>query len=497
MSEINEILNFNFSPTALQQSAKNSIYANITRLYDDRINKLLKIKDLVGESEYKEPPHSTIQQVFKKFKIIINKGGLIIENFDKRELKTLTYSLSHSERSTPQIFSNPIEIDIVLKTLEIHWKDSYIIGLVDCYLKNWESNHPKSLEMLGKFIFNKLKKYEGSRTVLKSLKANMKFFDERNGDVTLGSELAIKNKHINKATNYLSLPESWFSYSYFSKVILAYYVKRQNNIPQFIDELNEALYKHNNSKSNKRLISKLVVQANKKEFGALQDKVKSMAIKFVGDPSITSYWNSFENATEKEKEDLKLARIILNDWITRQFINVFFEKCINDPRRKEFWLNYTKHIIQFKVVGSRQTFKDLLNDTRIRNIYIDDDLQNNKKDIENLNKFMEDRYAFTNSKFDRNAALIFIMKNHLFIEFSDEGAFYAYKLSNKNAPSINQQSFESITELKTPTMRMLVYRTGNEVNEINDEGRLAHNDGELKWEDVVAFWIKEKLNINV
>ena len=478
MATANEILNFTFSPAALQQAGENSFPASITRLHEVRINKLKKITEEVGETSFKFTGETLIPQVFKKFKSIIKTGGLLLENFERRELRTLTYSLSHSEHGQLQIFSIPNELDFAFETLELSWRDSYLIGLIDCYLKNWESKHTTSLEKLGKFIFGKLGKYEGGRTVLKSLKSNIKFFDGKNGDVILGSELAIKNKQIKEATKYLSLPESWFAYSYFSKVILTYYEKRKNDVEQFIDDLNNALNEHNNSVSNKRLVSKLIIQANSNEFVALQDKIKSIAFKLVGDPGNASNWATFENATDGEKEDLKKARAILNEWITRQFINVFFEKCINDSRRKRFWLKYAKEIIQFRVVGSSYIKRVLLTDNRI-------------------SEYVSPRFSNTNSSRDRNSALMFKMKHHLFVEFSDEGAFYAYQESDSNAPSLDATFFQSTSDLKNTSFDWLAYRTGRTIYRMSEQGRLGHNDGDLLWEEVASHWLKNKAGINV
>jgi EH_Signature domain len=478
MATVIEILNFNFSVATMQHSAANSFPSKLTRLIDSRIVKLNSITEDVGQRAYKNSGETFIPQVFKKFKSIMREGGLLMDNFERRELRTLTFSLSHSEYNNPQIFSKPTELDFVFETLETNWKDSYLIGLIDCYLNNWETQHKSSAEKLSDFIYKKLRNYKGERKVLKSLKANMKFFDSRSGDVLLGSELAIKNKQIKEATKYLSLPESWFAYPYFSKVILAYYVKRKNDIQQFIDDLNNALQEHKNPTSNKRLVSKLIIQANEQEFSALQDKVKSIAFKLVGDPGNVSNWTAFENATETEKEELKKARAVLNEWITRQFINVFFEKCINDSRRKRFWLKYAKEIVQFRVVGSTVIHKILLNDNRI-------------------SEYVSQRFSKTNSVRDRNAALMFIMKNHLFVEFSDEGSFYAYKLSNDNAPSIDKEWFYSTNDLKLTYLLQLVDRQGYYITYMAEEGKLPHRDGKLDWEDAATYWLKNKAGINV
>ncbi len=477
MQTVNEILNFRFTSASLQHSARNCIPVGVIRLQEIRINKLNAIREDLGAASFKFSGSTMIPQVFKKFKTIIKTGVLPDKYFERRELRTLSYSLSHSEQNSPPIFNNLKELSFAFQVLESNWKDSYLIGLIDCFLREWESPYSFSSEKLSSYIFNKLSRYEGNRGVLKSLKGNIQFFDCKNGDVTLGSELALKGIQINKATNYLSLPESWFVYPYFSKVILAYYYKRQSDIHHLIDDLSTALFEHKSSVSNKRLISKLINQANEVKYVALQDKVKIMAIKFIGDPSKSSHWVPFENAKEAEKEELRQARKILNEWITREFLNVFFEKCINDTRRKLFWLKYAKEISQFRVVGSNGVRRMLMTDKRI-------------------SEYVGPRFSPTSNN-DSNAALMFIMREHLFIEFSDEGAFYAYKLTNENAPSIDKLYFDTTRSLKTPSMKWLVYRTGNSIDRIYEEGRLGHNDGELSWEDIAKYWMEQIAGIYV
>jgi hypothetical protein len=443
---------------------------------------LNKITQATGETSFKFDGDSMYPQVYKKFQdsVSINTYQLIsINNFDKRELKTLSYCLDYSNSNkTFSIIASERHLTIALNTLHKNWKDSFLFGLIRCYMMNWESKYIDSLTKLHEFIVDKLKLYDGGRTVLKSFQTNIKFFDIKNGDVVLGSELALTNKGIKHATKHLLLPENWFTYPYFSKVIVAYYEKRKDEVHTYVEDLSNALAEHNNSITNKRLVSKLIIQANKNEFTVIQDRVKSMAFRLVGDPGNAANWTSFEIATDLEKEDLRRARIILNEWITRQFINVFFEKCINDSRRKRFWLKYAKEITQFRVVGSTYIRQLLTTDNRI-------------------SEYVSPRFGNTNSSKDSNAALMFTMKNHLFIEFSDTGAFYAYKLSNKNAPSIEASFFESTSILKRPAMNLLAYRTGYYIDRTYDEGRLGHNDGDLHWEQVATHWLKNIAEIDV
>jgi hypothetical protein len=466
MLSLNDILEFHFTPSAFQQTAQKIIPTTLSQLNDIRIDKLKKITEEVGAASFNFSGNNLIPQVFKKFKYSIQNNNV---RFDRRELRTLTYSLSYFEAGQAAIFTNEKEINYALKLLNSNWRDSFIIGIIDCYLNNWETENRTSLNRLTEFIGEKLKSYNGNRNTINAFKNNLKYFDLKNGDLVFGNELALKNAPIKDATKVLSLPESWFSYPYFSKVMVAYYDKKQNELPNLIDDFESALDFHKNSNTNKRIVSKFIIQANKPEYAILQDKVKHLAFKFIGDPENKSVWADFFNATDKEKSDLLNARKILNEWITRQFINVFFNVCINDDRRKRFWLKYADKVSSFKVYGPSFT-KTLL------------------RQNENIAKVIDGRFETVYSNRNVSAFILYICE-HMLIEFSDAGyAFYAYKVNGNSRPSLNHK-LNSVDELRNGSMPMLIQ---NEYY-YYDEGRLRHHDGNEMWESKFNRWISNKV----
>jgi hypothetical protein len=274
------------------------------------------------------------------------------------------------------------------------------------------------------------------------------------------------------------VPESWFSYSYFSRVIVTYYERNKANILNEIDNLNEVLLKNNSSITSKRLVSKMIIQANQPVFTTLQDRLKKIAFTQIGDPSNISNWTAFENATETERSEILEARNILDEWIAKQFIDIFFRVCINDERRKRFWLKVaSKNRVSFKVYGPIRTKNILKRDERIV-------------------EYLEGRFNTVSSNRDVSAFILYI-GDYMLIEFSDAGyAFYAYKISGTSKPNLNYR-MESVDELRNGSMPMLVYRSGYSINDTNREGRLTHNDGDLNWEQVFEYWFKNIAGINV
>jgi hypothetical protein len=467
--KIYDILNFYFSPTDFHNRSKSVIPVTLNNQLDLRIGELQKIKDEIGEMSFQFDNEKLIPGVFRKFKKCLNSISI---NLDRRELSTLTYSLTYSERNLQTIFSNENELIIALEAMENNWRDSFLSGLIDCLLSNWETKHQKSLEQLEHFIAKKLDNYTGNRSTLNSFKSNKRYFNTKNGDLILGDTIAKLDRPIQEATKILGVPESWFSYSYFSRVIVTYYERNKANILNEINNLNEVLLKNNSSITSKRLVSKMIIQANKPAFATLQDRLKKIAFTQIGDPSNISNWSAFENATESEKREIIQGRNILNEWITQQFINVFFNVCINDERRKKFWLRFASKISSFKVYGPQHTKAILKRDEKIA-------------------EYVDARFESVSSRRDVSAFILYI-GDYMLIEFSNEGyAFYAYKINSSYRPSLNYQ-LNSVDDLRNGSMPMAVH-SDNYYDYFNDEGRLTHRDGNQIWETRFNSWMNKKV----
>ncbi len=478
MAAIQDILQFHFSTTTFKQSAQKIIPITLSSLNEYRINKLHKITEEIGAKEFDgKKVNNLIPQVFKKFKSSISIGGGS-RVFNVRELRTLTYCLTYSEKNLQSIFSNGNELKIAFETMETNWRDSFLLGLIDCLLSNWETKHQKSIEQLEQFIAKKLKNYTGNRSTINSFKNNKRFFNTKNGSEILGYELALKNINLSFLPKYLGVPEKWISYDYFSMSIVAYYQKNESKVIEIFDDLNNVLKSHqagNQTESDdikktaKRLISKIIIQVNQPQFATLQDRLKKSALTQIGDPSIISNWKAFENATEKEKSEIILGRNILNEWITRQFINVFFNVCINDDRRKHFWLKYVSNITTFKVYGPSFTKSVLKQDERITEI-------------------IDARFETVYGNKDVSAFILYI-GDYMIIEFSNDGyACCAYKVNSLNRPALNQR-LNSVDDLRNSSMPLAIQSVANYYY-VSDEGRLLHNSN---WEPKFNHWLKEKV----
>ncbi|MCX8483154.1 MAG: hypothetical protein ORN50_06195, partial [Crocinitomicaceae bacterium] len=108
MRSANDILDFHFSSTSLKQAAQKIIPITLTQINDVRIDKLQKITEEFGVASFNFQGDNLIPQIFRKFKSAFQNNS---DNFDRRALRTLTYSLSYSEKGHSAIFNSGIEID--------------------------------------------------------------------------------------------------------------------------------------------------------------------------------------------------------------------------------------------------------------------------------------------------------------------------------------------------------------------------------------------------
>jgi hypothetical protein len=469
MATAQQILQFHFSGTSLKHSASQIIPTSVEALNNHHIHQLQQITEEVGATTFTFSGYNLIPQVFRKFKNAFHNKGLHLE---RRELRTLTYSLNYSEHDIGTIFKNANELEYALSLLESNWRDSFLTGLIDCFLRNWETKNALSLGLMEQFILKKLEKYTGNRTTLNSFKKYKQYFNSKNGNVVLGDTIAKLNKSIREAPSFLGVPASWFQYAYFSKVIVTYFERNKPNSIDDIEELYEVLTSHNHSVTNKRLISKNIIRLNQPQSVILQDKIKGIAFKQIGDPENTANWMPFDGASDSEKQEIAKARTILNEWITREFINVFFNVCINDDRRKKFWLRFASKISSFKVYGPLQTKVVLKRNPRIT-------------------EYVNARFETVSSKKDISAFILYIGEYTL-IEFSNEGyAFYAYKNDSPYKPNLKYQ-LTSVDELRNGSIPMAV-QSDAYYDYFHDEGRLTHRDGNQIWETKFNNWMNKKV----
>lgn len=466
-TKVSKLLDFIFPISNLSE-----IITQKTRgVLEQQIETLEELSRNLGEGKPIEG--KTASLVYNKFNRYFD--GISDEKFERGEFRILSSILDYAPSTEHKsILESSEKLKAVLALLDDNWRDSYLPGLIRTFLKSWKSVPIQSLQRLEKLINLKVSKYEGNRKVINIFNENKKYFNTKDGDIKLGKYLAGQKKSILSVTKMLSIPDEWFKYFYFSSVIITYFENLKKDLfVEFIEkDLDEILKRHYFSLMKQVLVSRIIIRTNNNpEFEDLQNLIRKTAFKHVGDPEDNIKWIPQAGATEQDKEDIETARKILNDWISQQFIQVFFEKCINEPRRKKFWKEVAeKNSMSFRIIGSRYTRMMLRN-------------------IEKISPFVDSRFNITEKDSDESAIVMYI-NDYMLIEFSDENkAFYAYEMDSPYKPKITK--LDSIRDLINGSMPFIL----KDKNIENDEGRLVHRDGNARWEQIFTFVLKKLVKI--
>lgn len=477
MRKIEDILNISYNKKIFNKQIDNIIPPYLQLKVDKRIEKLERISEK-HEKEAFEPTKG-IKEVYLKFTELHESGQLDDNSFNYRELRILSFTLNYKLPESESIFESNSKVADAIILFEANWRDSYLSGLLDCLLNNWDSKLEVQKDQIRSLIIEKLKAYNGSRDLYLTLKQNWQYFEAK-GNYKLGALLANEDLPAMAATDFLHLPDHWIDYPYFSGFIYAFVEKSKSKLAEKLEGISTFLEAHSNkvkgTDTSKLIVSKIICYSEN-DNESVQDRVKDLAFEFIGDPVIKTLWLPNEKWNSNHQDTINKARVILNEWLTRQFISVFFEKCINDYRRKKFWLRYSKEISAFKVFGPRSTYRTLKSDERI-------------------SKYLNARFQTVPSKKDVSA-FMFNLNNHRLIEFSDPGyAFYAYLKSNNRAPSFEQRDLQSVDSFRNGNMPWLVRKDGYYLYAHKEEGRLSHSDGVLNWEETFSKWLTKIVGKN-
>lgn len=451
--KIEEALNFTFNFDNFIQSSQFVINNSLQEDIIKRIKRLRKIDEQFENAEI--PKDNSIHHALIKFKLGVKKGNPEMFLDSLRLYRRFAYCISLKYENYSPIINSLEETKIALLILDKHWKDSFLLGLFSSLLNCWENENQETISYLREYLVNKLPDYNGNRRMINSLKRNLSFFDSQDGSVKLGLQLFFEKTAIENMTTYLGFPKNWITYSYFSKVIDVYFNKTKSDFSRY-EDIVLLLKEHNSINSYKRVLSRMIIELETKNDDNIAKLVRDTAFKHIGDSSINSKWAPPVTFTQEESQMLKRAQDILNQWITTQFISVFFEVCINDSARKEFWLERSRYVSRFKIFGPENMYRQLMADTRI-------------------SAFVKSRFKITSKRLNV-AAIMMHVRNYCLIEFSDDGyAFISYKQDSKYCPSMDFD-YESVADLRNSSMPKISVREGSLADYMTEEGRLFHKD---------------------
>ncbi|MCI0501817.1 MAG: EH signature domain-containing protein, partial [Epsilonproteobacteria bacterium] len=368
----------------------------------------------------------------------------------------------------------------------------------------------------------KIQEYSGKRKMILNIRENSNFFLDRKGAVKLSLNLLSHSEDLPDICTHLKLPKHMKHYEYFSEVAAAFvhFALRKPSFEDLISHIIDFLHEHRDLKTAKKCLSKIILKLAQSFNLELQEDVKKVSLELIGDPINDALWAPWQNATREDIKELRNAQQILNEWINRQFINIFFQKISMNDDRRNFWLRYIKHISRFKIYSHKWVYNTLAYDIRIKDS-------------------LKERFGFIQGVDRNQSALILFIKDYLFIEFSQTGnALYIYKPGTINRPDVSKESihrsdlcrhdksdliikkydknhfyrgyysqkekmFDEGRYVNSPPNRSedsLAYliRKGyySQKEKMFDEGRYVHSPPN-GWEDRLAYWIRNKLGITV
>lgn len=461
MSDVFSLLNIKsdiIKDFPLQASRIDEIQLN--RVFNKNMRLLKQIEERMNSDKGIKVSQHSIDEIVQKVKRCSNQGDNSVEAWSTRELRIVSYYLM-------KLRNNPKDYYFALSLLDKGWKNMFFNGLIFYVLNSWNYIEPEFREATCQLIVNKLKGYEDNNKRYILLKNHLNLF-EKNGPLRMATLLTAKKFDLFNAPSIIGYKSSAIKQSYYSDVIINYIEK--NNITK-LDVISEIFSLHDIDRTKKLVCAYLVERENRRG-----DEIKrSILCRFInrtlGDVTLASTWAPFAGASSEDAAKLKKAMKLVYMWFAQQIIEVFFEVCVQDKERRNFWLKYVKHLSGFKIIGSTATKRLLQGDSRIGSMF--------------LKHFKE-----TNSYSSQTSALVLFIKNKMLIEFSDTGALYVYNQGHKQVGFVTSaRTINSTNDLKIPSMNLLVeqdyYHTYH-----NEEGRFHHRG---EWQSRLTSWMERKV----
>ena len=377
------------------------------------------------------------------------------------ELRTISYYIMYFE-------PNEKAFKYVINLLSKNWRPLFFNGLVFYILNSWNDIKPQYRTLVCDLINSQLKVYDGASRKYKLLKSRANLLQE-NGPARMSALMEQKKIHINEAPTLFGFKPSTITMSFYSDVIVKHFSKKENID---LDEIAGVLIEHKNDRTTKLLLAELVRQAERSNDLFFQSRVSKLGNRLLNDISLPAAWAPFPGATDEQIAKLRRARVLVNQWFVRQVIEVFFEICVQDIDRKNFWLKYCNMASKFFIAGSASVKRKIQNDERI-------------------GAMANSHFISTNSNVIQTAALIMYIKDKVFVEFSDFGSLYVYNQDNSTIKFIEQgrRYISKIDDLKSSWLYTLV-ETSYGYYHFREEGNMRHAG---YWQDRLTSYMKNMI----
>lgn len=431
------------------------------KVINQNVRKLKVIEERMFVDEGIKVSKQSIDEILYKVVEASKSGVNKSDDWTMRELRIVSYYLM-------KLQNEDNVYNYALNLLDKGWRNMFFNGLVFYVLNSWNMIKPELRKNTCQLIVSKLQQYTDNNRRYLILKNHANFFDEA-GPTRMATLLLSKNQDVREAPMTLGNKPSTFSQYYYSDVIVKYYEKANVDI----DNLEEVFEVHDVARTKKLVFANLVEAADKSADVSRQTQISKFINRILGDVTLASTWAPFSGATAAEAQKLKHAMQLVNLWFARRIIETFFEVCVQDKDRKNFWLRYVDYVSGFKIIGSTLTKRALQSDARVSSMF-------------------QRHFIETNSTYSQTAALVLCIKNKVIVEFSDTGALYVYNQGHNQTKFLRNGAryINSTNDLKIPSMHALIEISDWGYNYYYDEGRMTHQG---HWATRLSGWMQDKV----
>lgn len=431
------------------------------KVVNKNIDALKQIKDRMLVDKGLEIPQRSIEEVISKVLYFSSMKDDSLDNWSNHELRIISYYLM-------KLRNNAKDYYFALSLLDNGWRNLFFNGLVFYLMNSWNAIEDEYREATCQLVVKKLLEYKDNNKRYKQLKNYSNLFD-KNGPMRMAALVTAKNMKLIDAPTLIGFKNSTFKQSYYSDVIIKYINTRKIRNIDVIDEIFEC---HDLDRTKKIVLANLVEQEDR-----IGDSIsRSILCKYInrklGDVTLASTWGPFEGATYEDAQKLKRSMKLAYMWFAQQIIEVFFEVCVQDRERRDFWLKYVDHLSGFKIVGSTAVKRVLQNDNRVSGMF--------------LKHFIE-----TKSYSSQTSALVLFIKNKMIVEFSDKGALYVYNQNHNQVKLVTTQrkfNLNSTDDLKITSMQALIESDYWGGYDYNEQGRMPHQG---YWQSRLSQWMQQ------
>jgi len=431
---------FGFADAGYNADKLNANIEKLTAISND----MMEVKDILREDEIRK----LLEWLHRSW-----KRGVPVEEIELSllEAKSIGYGLTKETEVDFVYFLHGIE------ERETNWTPSCLKGFLHSTLAHWFDFQPGVREANAAFIRRHVQK--DARDLLSIVP-----FIEEDGPYKLGQIIRKRNQSYRMAPLEVLMPTTRINYPYFGDTLLAFF---SNISKEEYDGLKSALDLHNQSRTDKVLLPRLILLAKSYDRNLL-----GIATKRIGDPFDESKWAPFEGATAEQKKGLVMARRRLLSWVVQEVVRIFFEVFCHDKERKDFWAKHAHQVSNFYIFGSYES----------RNIAL------GRLPFQNVQR----HFRTVESSVD-NCALAMYIGEYVIVEFTQVGALYAYKVGGQNYQRAfrRMNNLEKIDDLKITSIPMLY---DLDYSRFAKEGKMNHQG---YWISRMDRWIDHQVKPNM